>query len=250
MLMAVSAFRRLLRDRGDRDRGLLAAMQGGMVAYLLHLTVDWDWDLAATTVAFLLIVGAAAAYLCGRGLEAAAAPMSGPDPGAADDGPDPGERRGDRTRRSGSARGSSPRFGPAGRALATGIVGLAAVSWLMPYLADRAYSRAITYASENRVADATAQARRASELNPLAADPLITLALLQQQVGKGREAVETMREAVHLQPQNYRVYYQLGLLQLNVLGLKREAARSFRMALELNPYDELSLYELQQAEAR
>ena len=50
-----------------------------------------------------------------------------------------------------------------------------------------------------------------------------------------------------MQPQNFAVYYQLGLMQLNVLGLKRDAADSFLRALSLNPHDHNALYELSTA---
>ena len=47
--------------------------------------------------------------------------------------------------------------------------------------------------------------------------------------------------------ENYATYYELGLMQLNVLGLRRQAAASFRRALALNPYDDNSSYELSAA---
>jgi len=54
---------------------------------------------------------------------------------------------------------------------------------------------------------------------------------------------------VELQPLNYLTYYQLGLLQLNSLGDPQGAVASFRHALGLNPFDDLSRYELGLARA-
>ena len=131
--------------------------------------------------------------------------------------------------------------------LVTGVLLLVALSWLAPYLSDRALSRSIVLASDNRPAAAAAQARRAHRLDPLAVDPLFTLALVEQQQGRGSAAQATLGQAVRLQPQNYATYYELGLMQLNVLGLRHQAAAAFRRALSLNPYDDNSSYELSAA---
>ena len=88
------------------------------------------------------------------------------------------------------------------------------------------------------------QARRAHRFDPLAVDPLFTLALVEQQQGRASEALATLEQAVRLQPQNYATYYELGLMELNVLGRRPEAAAAFRHALSLNPYDDSSSYEL------
>jgi tetratricopeptide (TPR) repeat protein len=133
--------------------------------------------------------------------------------------------------------------------LATGVLLLVALSWLAPYLSQRSLSRAIVLAGENRTAAAVAQARRAHRLDPLAVDPLFTLALVEQQQGRGAAAQATLEQAVRLQPQNYATYYELGLMQLNVLGLRHQAAAAFRRALSLSPYDDNSSYELSVASA-
>jgi O-antigen ligase len=135
------------------------------------------------------------------------------------------------------------RFGVASRILVTGVLLLVALSWLSPYLSQRALSRAILLASESRTSAAVVQAHRAHRFDPLAVDPLFTLALVEQQQGRGAAAQATLEQAVRLQPQNYATYYELGLMQLNVLGLSHQAAASFKRALSLNPFDENSSYE-------
>ena len=124
-----------------------------------------------------------------------------------------------------------------------------AVAWLLPALSERAYSNAVRLASDDHPVEAMAAARRAHRLDPLAVDPLITLALVQQQTGAAREALATLKQAAELQPENYKVHYHLGLMHLN-LGQKREAAAAFRRALALNPYDDESQAQLGVAEDR
>ena len=215
--LVVAALWPVGKGRRDRDRGLLAALQGGLAAFVVRLLVDWDWDMAAVTLVFLLFAGVAAVW--GRGATDAA----------------PGGRL---------VRASLGR-----RLFATGFLALMAVSWLLPALSERAYSDAVRMASEDRPVEAMAAARRAHRLDPLAVDPLITLALVQQQTGAAREALATLKQAADLQPENYKVHYHLGLMHLN-LGQNREAAAAFRRALALNPYDDESQTQLGVAEQR
>ena len=212
----VATFRRLLSDRDDRDRSLLAAVQAAALVFVIHMSWDWDWDMAAATLVFLLFAGTAASYLAAR-RRAIALPEVPPE--------EVGARRD---------------YGWAPRALASGLLLLILVSWAFPYLSQRAYSEALVASGNGHVTAAAADARRAHRLDPLAVDPLITLALVQQQLGEGQLALATLDQAARLQPQNYEVYYQRGLLYMNVLGDYSAAAQQFRTALRLNPYDVLT----------
>jgi tetratricopeptide (TPR) repeat protein len=194
------------------------------VALVLHLSVDWDWDMAAVSVAVLLIAGVAAAYVRGGAGGAGPAPHTASAP-----------------------RG---RFGIAARVFATGLLVLAAASWTMPYVAERAYDRSVQLASEGRLDDAAAAARRAHRFDPLAADPLLILSLIQQQQGDTHGAQASIDEAIRLQPQNYEVYLKEGQLELNAYGRKERAAAAFRHARALNPLDSDVEYYLQLSESR
>ena len=229
--LLVAALRPLGRAARGADRGLRAAMQAAIVAFVVHMTIDWDWDMAAAAVVFLLFVGVAAAYVRGRraGPAAAAVPAVVATPVSPDAARPPGR---------------GPRFGIASRVLASGALALVALSFLPPYLSGSALSRAIVLASDNRTSAAIVQARRAHRLDPLAVDPLFTLALVEQQQGQASAALATLRQAVRLQPQNYATYYELGLMELNVLGRRTQAAAAFRRALALNPHDTNSSDEL------
>jgi len=139
--LLVAALRPLGRAARDADRGLLAALQAAIVAFAAHMTIDWDWDMAAAALAFLLLAGVAAAYVRGRRADLAAA--GSPDT-------------------AGAARAApcALPFGAASRVLASGVLVIVALSFLPPYLSQSALSRAIVLASGNRTAAAAAQARR------------------------------------------------------------------------------------------
>jgi hypothetical protein len=226
--LLVAALRPLGRAARDADRGLLAALQAAVVAFAAHMTIDWDWDMAAAALAFLLLAGVAAAYVRGRRADLAAA-GSPAAPAAARPAP------------------RALRLGTASRVLASGVLVIVALSFLFPYLSQSALSRAIVLVSDNRTAAAAAQARRAHRFDPLAVDPLFTLALIEQQEGRASTAVATLEQAVRLQPQNYLTYYELGDMQLNVLGRRTAAAASLRHALALNPNDDNSSADLSAA---
>ena len=231
--LVAAALGRLLKDRADPERSLLAACQAAVVVFVVHMSIDWDWDMAVITIAFLLLAGVAAAYVGQRGRVA----VEADDPaahGAAE--------------AAASAAGSAPapprRLPRAVRILVTGLVVLGVISWALPYLSQRAAMAAVNDASRNSLTQAAAAARTAARLDPLAVDPLITLALVQVQQGRPAAARATLDTAVHLQPRNYAPYYQMGLLELDSFGRRAVATQWFRRALALNPLDALTRRQL------
>jgi O-antigen ligase len=228
--LVLAAFARLFRDRADPDRALLAAVQACIVAFVFHVSIDWDWDMASATVAFLLFAATACGFLRSRA-EADTATATAAS----------SERTG---KGAGSQRRRAAGLSLPARALASGTIVLVIVSWTLPYLSLRAYGSAVSEASRERIGTAVAAAERASLFDPLAVDPLLVLAKLEQQQGHARQARETLQKALRLQPRNYKVYFELGLLELNTFGRKAEAATWFRRALVLNPKDEATRYEL------
>jgi tetratricopeptide (TPR) repeat protein len=114
---------------------------------------------------------------------------------------------------------------------------LLAVSWLFPYLSARAEGAAFTASSRGDVAAALAHARSASRFNPLAVAPLMTEAQVLQQLGRNREALAVLVDAANLQPDNYEVHEQQGLLYLKAFDRRRDAIAAFARALALNPLD-------------
>ena len=153
------------------------------------------------------------------------------------------------TRRAGAAPETparrARRAGWAPRVVASAALLLLAASWLPPYLALRAENAALAASSDGDVATALDHARRAAAWDPLAVGPLITEATLLQQLGRNREALERLQAATKLQPQNFEVWYELGVLQHGALGRDKAARAAFTRALALNPDDAASRYELE-----
>ncbi len=129
--------------------------------------------------------------------------------------------------------------------LACGLPLLVAVSWTFPYLSARAEARAVSQADLHPVA-AEASARQAHSLDPLDVTPLITLSQIQQGEGRPILALATLRQAARLQPDNYYVHYTMGMLLATWLHRDAAAFDQFRLALALNPLDDLSRSALQQ----
>jgi tetratricopeptide (TPR) repeat protein len=248
-LLLVAMLRRLLRDRDDKERALLAALQAACIAFVVHISWDWDWDMAAITFVFLLLAGTAASYVAARGRAAAATQVDGEGEAVEPSGDIAAvEPHAESERTVPPARGR--RFGPAARTLACGLVLLGGVSWTLPYLSERAFSRAVEQAGKQHLAAAVASARQAHRLDPLAVDPLITLAQVQQQLALAGDALKTLTEAQKLQPQNFEVYYQMALLLSTQFGRDRAAAAELRKALALNPNDSSMRYLLSSLERR
>jgi tetratricopeptide (TPR) repeat protein len=244
-LLAAAAIRNPFAGRADPLRPLVVAMQAGILAFIVHISWDWDWDMAAIGTVFFLFVGVCASYLATqaharrRAAEAATlAETAGEDRDAA-----AGESR------DGGAAPIHKR--PRRRAVtwplrvvATTALVVLAVSWVPPYLSARAENAALAASSDGDSQVALRQTRRAARLDPLAVSPLITEALVLQQEGQNREALAALRKAQRLQPDDFEVYYQLGVLQLKAFARKGAAVADFKRALGLNPADIASQYEL------
>ena len=84
---------------------------------------------------------------------------------------------------------------------------------------------------------ARAALERAAELNPLAADPPLFLAMCMTELGRPGEAERVLRALVARQPQSYRARLTLATV-LASRGDRAAAAEQFRRALELNPAGE------------
>jgi tetratricopeptide (TPR) repeat protein len=79
---------------------------------------------------------------------------------------------------------------------------------------------------------------------------LFTLSQIQQGEGRPAAALATLRQAARLQPDNYNVHYNLGVLLATALHRDAAAADQFRLALALNPLDGASVYALTQVAQR
>ena len=273
-LLVAAAVGNPFARRRDPLHPLLVAMQAGVIAFVIHLSWDWDWDMAAVGTLIFVFIAACVSYRATRAgderrasrlaagadeREAKAADIpqgpltaSGEAPGPAATGVEtPGKREegdeavGQEGRAPARPARRSRRVSWAPRVVASAALVLLAVSWLPPYLAYRAENAALAASGDGDVVTALAQARRAAGLDPLAVSPLLTEASLLQQLGRNREALERLQEAARLQPQNYEVWYDIGVLQHETFGREKAARAALRRALGLNPLDAASRYELE-----
>jgi len=272
-LFIVAAVRNPFSDRRDPLRPLLVALQAGLVAFVVHLSWDWTWDMAAIGTVFFLFAAACSSYLATRAADRRqyAAAVAATAARRRDDEAATGEAAvlAEATAVPAEATAEAPLPAPNGqdaalpapagrrrvaawpaRTVATAALVLLAASWLVPYLAARAENAAIIASSNGDTALALSQARRAARLNPLAADPLITEALVLQKEGRNGEALAALEQAARLQPDNYQVFYHQGVLLLQAFGRKKAAVEALRRALALNPLDAASRFELELATGR
>jgi hypothetical protein len=224
-LTLAAAIRNPFAGRKDPARPLVAALQAGLVAFVVHISWDWDWDMAAAGTVFFLFAGTCASYLAGSTAGPCAVGAAQVDEAA------------------NPAPGHGGRCLPLRAGAALALVLLAA-SWTFPYLSEREKDAALTASADQRLQDALEHTRAAARLNVLAVDPLINEAKLLQQLGRNREALEVLSTASLLQPDNHAVHHQLGLLYLNAFGQKEQAAAALERALSLNPMDRDIRFEL------
>ena len=125
--------------------------------------------------------------------EAAARSEVDPDDGAAAVGGVDGAKGADQAYAEEAPRRRARRVGWPLRVVASVALALLAVSWLLPYFAQRSENAALAAASDGDVATALGDVRRAAAWDPLAVSPLLTEAALLQQLGRNRDALEGCR---------------------------------------------------------
>jgi hypothetical protein len=249
VLFLAAAIRNPFADRGDPLRPLVVALQASLLAFVVHISWDWDWDMAAIGTVFFLFAGVCASYLATRAHARrrpeviAEAVVS--DGTASEDGDGAAEEPSDQAAIPAGLQPARRRaVGWPIRCVATVALLCLAVSWVPPYLSARAENAALAASGDGALRLALQRTRRAADLDPLAVSPLITEALVLQQEGRNREALASLREAQRLQPDNFEVYYQQGVLQLKAFARKGAAVVALKRALALNPEDGASQYEL------
>ncbi|HEY5169442.1 MAG TPA: O-antigen ligase family protein [Thermoleophilia bacterium] len=283
LLFVAAAVGNPFSRRRDPLHPLLVALQAGVIAFFVHISWDWDWDMAAIGTVVFVFVAVCASYRATRAAdgrrrrhapvddapagalaataetaartqasaEVPVAGASGADEPLAGDRPErpvadgaPGAAS-EYERHAGRSGRRSHHVGWPLRVAASSALLLLAVSWLPPYLALHAENAALAAASDGKVSAALENARRAATLDPLAVSPLLTEAMLLQQLGRNQEALARLQAAAKLQPQNYQVWYELGVLLHGALGRDKAAEAAFTRALALNPSDTASRYELE-----
>lgn len=186
-----------LRRVPERERQATLALAIGVVAYVLHSLVDFDWQFVAVTAPVLVATGV---------LFAAGRP---------------------RVRRRGE-------LGLSLVGLAA--VGVIVVSLGAPWLATRKIDDVYVELGAGRPQAALATANDARSLDPLSLDALLARADAQTALGDVDGARETLVRAVELQPLDYNVWYFLGAFELDVANRPDEARRYLERSQELNRF--------------
>jgi hypothetical protein len=184
-----------VRRLPDRDAAAASALAVAVLAYLLHALIDYDWDFVALTGPIMLVVGVLIAS--GR----------------------PSHRR-----------AWSPLWSAASLLVAAVVI----FSLAAPWLAARDVADAYAAIERNDPRKALDEAQRARSLNPVSIEPLLAEAAAEDARGNDRAALQRYGEAVDLQPENWRTWYELGRFELNT-GQAGRAIVHLRRARELDP---------------
>lgn len=161
-LPAVAAFR-------GRRKPLASAAFGAYVAYAVHVIADWDWEIATTTLAFLL---------CGAML------LSAP-------------RRERRTRR------PAARYAALALSLVLGATGLYTIASRLPLQRLSSQTASGSWNAARNSAD------RASALAPWSSEPWIQLGEAELNAGRTDEAAVAFRKAVAAAPGEWLPWHDL-----------------------------------------
>jgi O-antigen ligase len=196
LLFAVAAVGGVRRTLRHGNGTPLAALTCVAVAYAVHALVDYDLDLLAVTAPALVALGTLLAT--GKG-------------------------------------GSERRAGVAGLLALAAVAAAAVVSLVLPELAERNASRAVTSADAGRVQEAVEAADRARRLDPLSVEPLHARAIAADAAGDEAAAVAWYEEATRLQPENPDTWYELGLYHAIATGDQCAAYQALNASYTLDP---------------
>ena len=176
------------------ERDAGAALAVALALWLVHALVDYDWDLVAVTGPIVFVAGVLA----------------------------------------GTGRPPRRLVAPVGAA-ALAVVSLAAVaSVVTPWLADRSVRNADAALERGELEDARDAARRARSLDPLAVEPLLARARVEEAAGNEEAALAVYRDAVEVQPENPVPWLELGLYEFH-LGDRCSAYVHLNQAYTLDP---------------
>lgn len=196
---AVSRLRALPRG-GERD--LAAAALAGVAGWLVHGLFDWSWSIPGATLPALILLGVVAGAVPGR------------------------------------ARSSTPGVRPIVVAAAALVLGLAAVSAVLPAWADGRASEAQLAvragSGEALLADAAAEAQFAARLDPLALRPVFASAAIARRRGRLLESRGFLLRAVERQPESAEAWLALADAA-SALADREGYERAALRALELDP---------------
>ncbi|MGI8749342.1 MAG: O-antigen ligase family protein [Thermoleophilaceae bacterium] len=188
-LLCVAATRNLLARPHGPERAFAVALLAGVLAWVLHGWVDWDWDIPGVTLPVLALLGVLAARPRTEGAITAA------------------ERP-----RAGRSRGLKL---AAGGAAACVLIALAALPALAQSLTDSALTRAAGNTPSGLRAGEE-KAALAKRLNPFSVAPVFAQAAIAERGNQPDAAAGLLVEAVDRQPDNPQTWTRLLRFQVLV----------------------------------
>lgn len=214
-------------DRGlpyDAERIGMLTLVVVVAVFAVHSAIDWTWFVPANAGVAVLCAG----WVVGRGpLRARLAhPEGAPGPAP------PPWPYASRLARIGA------RVPPLRGFAVVAVLALAVVAaWTayQPVRAVHAGDAAFDRLDEGRPDEAVAEARTATERNPLSVDPLFELAAIEEARGQTGPAEQALERAVALQPANAEAWSRLGRLRLSTLNDAKGALSAFQAAYYLDP---------------
>ena len=211
------------RDRGrpfTPERIGLLTLVATVIVFGVHSFVDWTWVVPANAAVALLAAG----WVVGRG------PLGRESETAQAFAPGAGGGLRDRLRA-----GLRERL----RAICAGatVLLVLAAAWAIwqPMRSDSLTQDALDSLDRGNADAARTQAERARDANPLALDPLFTLATIETAAGRNTAARRALRDAVRLAPDNPDPWVRLAEFEFNTLQRPAIALTAIRPALYLDP---------------
>jgi O-antigen ligase len=196
-----------------REHRYAVALLAAVVAWLVHMWFDWDWDIPGVALPFFAFLGALAARplgMPGRGISV------------------------------GRARAAvAPRL--AALALGTALAAAVAISAALPSLSRDHTQRATDALAASNFPEAVRQADIARRLDPVAVDPLLLEARAAGRSGQFPLASQVLTDAVHRQPDNPNVWLGVARLELARGDIPAMRAAAQRM-LQLDPVASAGTY--------
>lgn len=191
--------------RSQADRGLLAAVLGASVAFVVAAGVDWVWQIPAVSVVFLLLVAVGAA------------------------------RRGSSRTRPAPASGR-PHLGEAIRWIALALAGVAAIA--VPTATGLSLRESQAQARDGRLSPALHDARTAAGWQPYGASPQLQQGLVLELKGEYAAAADATRRAAENAPSDWSTWLVLARIEAE-RGHPDTALAAYRRARSLDPRDPL-----------
>ena len=198
----------LRQGASNHRRQVVAASTAGVIAFMVSAGLDWNWELAVTPAAALLIGGALLAPSARD-----ERPINSPEP-------------------VGPGWGLAPKLGTLVASLLA--IGVLALDVTGSALIERSQEEF----REGRATDSLSTAREASQLQPWASGPDLQQAYVLASLGEYGQAIERATEATEKDPQNWRAW--LVLAQVADQAEKESLAlRAIEQARQKNPRSSL-----------